>query len=540
MQNRKKPEGLNIGYLLDVVSRNRWYLIIPFLAIVLVGIVLAFTLPKMYEAKTLILVSPQKVAKSFVRTMESANIDSRINTISQQIMSRSNLEKIINRFGLFSEPGKKKLFREEKIALLRKSITVEAIKRDKRAPADAFSISYRDKHPRVAMQVTNAFANFVIDENLKARQEQTVGTADFLEDEQAVIKKKLEEYERALRTYRQKNMGGLPEQLDANLRTLDRLQNQLIARQESLRDARNRLAAVENLIAEKNQLEKTAAKGAVSAATGDGTPDEEQSLDRLKERLAGLQTRYTDKHPDIVRLKSIIAQLEADPSALKSGKRSKSGKRAAAGARTNPELDPYFVQRAETKSEIQSLTEDIAGIKRQVLYYQRLVEDTPRREQELQALKRDYDEIRDTYRSLLERKLEADIAVNMEKKQKGEQFVIIDPAVVPEMPVEPDLKKLFAIILVAAIGVGGGLVFLKEYMDTSFRRPKDVETFLGVPLLAEVPLLSRTTDSRSKRIRQRLTYVSLLLSVVFLGSFAVISFKGIEPVKAYIKKYISL
>jgi len=141
---------------------------------------------------------------------------------------------------------------------------------------------------------------------------------------------------------------------------------------------------------------------------------------------------------------------------------------------------------------------------------------------------------------LLERKLEADIAVNMEKKQKGEQFVIIDPAVVPEMPVEPDLKKLFAMILAAAIGVGGGLVFAREYLDTSFRKSQDVESFLGVPLLAEVPVLSQAADSRRKRIRQSLTYVCILLSVAFLGSFAVISFKGIEPVKGYIKKYIAL
>ncbi len=540
MQNRNKPEGVNIGYILDVVSRNRWFLIIPFMVILLAGIVLAFTLPKMYEAKALILVRPQKVAKNFVQTMESANIDSRINTISQQIMSRSNLEKIINRYGLFSNPEGKELYREEKIALLRERITVEAIKRDKRAPADAFSIAFRDKDPKLAMQVTNAFANYVIDENLKARQEQTVGTAQFLEEEQAAVKKKLERYERALKEYRQKYMGGLPEQLDANLRTLDRLQNQLIARQESLRDARNRLAAVENLIVEKRQMEKRNAGAAVAATGGDtSAPDEAQTLDQLKERLAGLQTRYTDKHPDIVRLKSIIAKLEANPGAIKSGKKS-SGGRVSGISRRNPELDPYLVQRTEIQSEIASLTEDIAGIKRQVLYYQRLVEDTPRREQELQALKRDYDEIRDTYRSLLERKLEADIAVNMEKKQKGEQFVIIDPAVVPEMPVEPDLKKLFAMVLAAAIGVGGGLVFLREYMDTSFRRPKDVETFLDVPLLAEVPVLRRITDSRKKRLRQSLTYASILLSMVFLGSFAVISFKGVEPVKEYIKKYIAL
>ncbi len=540
MQNRNKPEGVSIGYVLDVISRNRWFLIIPFMVILLVGIVLAFTLPKMYEARTLILVRPQKVAKNFVQTMESANIDSRINTISQQIMSRSNLEKIINRFGLFSDPGGRELYREEKIALLRDRIKVEAIKRDKRAPADAFSIAFRDKDPKVAMQVANAFANYVIDENLKARQEQTVGTAQFLEEEQAAVKKKLEHYERALKEYRQKYMGGLPEQLDANLRTLDRLQNQLIARQESLRDARNRLAAVENLIAEKRQLEKKTSSAAVAAtAGGTAAPDEAQTLDQLKERLAGLQTRYTDKHPDIVRLKSIIAKLEANPGLIKSGKGS-SGTRVSGTSRGNPELDPYLVQRTEIQGEIRSLTEDIAGIKRQVLYYQRLVEDTPRREQELQALKRDYEEIRDTYRSLLERKLEADIAVNMEKKQKGEQFVIIDPAVVPEMPVEPDLKKLFAMVLVAALGVGGGLVFLREYMDSSFRRPKDVETFLNVPLLAEVPVLSRVTDNRKKRLQQGLTYASILLSVVFLGSFAVISFKGVEPVKEYIKKYIAL
>ena len=205
--------------------KHRWLLIIPFCIAMVVGMYLAIKLPKIYEAKTLILVMPQRVPTNFVKSIVTTDLDSRISTISEQILSRSNLEKIIEKYGLFSDPNYSGMFLEDKVAALRKSIVVKV--NNGRQGSNAFSISYRGSHPKTVMEVTNRLAGSFIDENLKVREAQAVGTSDFLADELKTKRQRLEEVEQKLREYRRQYMGELPEQLDANLRMLERLQTQL-------------------------------------------------------------------------------------------------------------------------------------------------------------------------------------------------------------------------------------------------------------------------------------------------------------------------
>ena len=204
-----REEAFKLGYYIELVLKRRWLIIIPFCLAMIVGIILVFTLPKTYEADTLILVRPQRVPEKYVSSIVSTDIESRINTISQQIMSRTNLENIINQFNLFSEPHHDKMFIEDKIANLRRriQITVERSRDRRNQSADAFSIYFTGTNPEVVMRVANGLASFFINENLKVREAQAVSTSDFLEDELKTMRKRLEVVEQRLKDYR-KNIHG--------------------------------------------------------------------------------------------------------------------------------------------------------------------------------------------------------------------------------------------------------------------------------------------------------------------------------------------
>ena len=180
---------------------------------------------------------------------------------------------------------------------------------------------------------------------------------------------------------------------------------------------------------------------------------------------------------------------------------------------------------------------EIAKIMQQIKEYQRRVEITPTREEELLSLKRDYDNINESYNSLLERKLEADIAVNLEKKQKGEQFRIVDHARLPQKPVSPDLKKLIMLAVAAGLGIGGGLIFLRDYLDTSLKRPDDIEAELGVPVLATIPRLYQAKGRMFKQVNWVLTGIGVLIGIILLGVFGLLALNGVNPTIELAQQY---
>jgi len=516
---QKLTKGLQPRELIEIIARGRWCIIISFCLSMITGIYLAFTLPKIYSAQTLILVQPQKLPDNYVQSVVTTDIDSRINTISQQILSYSNLEKIIEDFSLYTEPESEGIFMEDKIQGLRERIFVNLIRRDRRSNAEAFSISFKGKDPEKVMKITNALTSYVIDKNLSIREAQAVGTSNFLEEEVVSIRNKLILQEKKLKEYREKYMGGLPEQLDSNLRIIDRLQLQLSAKQVSLRDAKNRLLMLENQIAQNI--------GARMTTDGQVVIDSGESLspDQAKALLVYLEARYTEKHPDVIRLKKMISGFETK------------NEKDAQG--TSGESQPVSAN-FEINTEKINYMADISQLVSQIRYYQKLVEDTPKRETELLSLKRDYENIKETYNSLLNRKLEAKIAVNMEKKQKGEQFLILDPARVPGKPISPDMPKLFLIAVAAGFGIGGGLIFLLEYFNTSFRSPEDVESYLGFSVIATVPVIYHQKDKRMQKLNQTFSIFSIMFSFLLFAAFAVLSFNGVDQTMEVVSKFITI
>ena len=260
---------------------------------------------------------------------------------------------------------------------------------------------------------------------------------------------------------------------------------------------------------------------------GQGDAQEETNdIDQMRAQLENLLSRYTERHPDVVRLKARILELEKQAQA--DAQRESDG----AGSNEAPNqpvlLSPqYLTQYTEITQEMRRLEADVADTKRQISTYQARVENTPKREQELLSLRRDYQNIQTTYDSLLARKLEAEIAVNMERKQKGEQFRILDPAKQPQKPVKPDMQKLFIMVVGAGLAIGGGIIFLLEYLDNSFKRPEDIEEDLELPVLCSVPQI---IDRTNPVIFRRFEYThpvpfSDSCRSSFLPGFAVLTLK---------------
>jgi polysaccharide chain length determinant protein (PEP-CTERM system associated) len=539
MDESAKP--IDIGYYVEAALRRRWLIIIPFCMIISAGIFLAIFLPKIYAATTLILVQPQKVPTDYVRPVVSMEIEQRISTISQQIMSRTSLENIINQFNLFMEPKHDNMFMEDKIENLRERIDVDVIT-DRRQEANAFSISFTGKDPQKVMSIANALATYFINENLKQREAQAVGTSDFLDDELQTKRKQIEELEKKLKTFRETHMGGLPEQLETNLRILDRLQLQSSAKQENLRDAKNRLISLNNQLSQRQNIQQPL------LPYQRGGPEETETdpylkLQKLNQELIDLQNKYTERHPDVIRLKRQINDVEEKINA--DGVGSQSGE---PGKDLSDQMHPVLAeqrrilmqQRDEIKLEIQKLESEGLKLLEQIAYYQRLVEDTPKKEQELLSIQRDYDNLQKTYDSLLESKVQAQMAVNMEKKQQGEQFRIIDPARLPMKPIKPKMDRLFMLTVIAGLGFGFGLVFILEYLDTSIRRKEDLEEELGIPLLATIPKVYHSKDIMLKRINNFLTVISLLIAFSLFASFGALVFIGVEQTIEVVHKYASV
>ena len=508
----------------EIALRRRWWIIIPFLLSILIGIGVSLKLPKVYRASTLILIERQTVPTRYVQELVSTDLGDRLRTITQQVTSRTNLEKIINDFNLYNEPGRHR-FMEEKVEEIRNKITVD-VSRGGREGTIAFQIFFIGKYPKKVAEVANALASYFIDKNIKLREDQAIGTSEFLTDELETIRRRLSEKEEALKRYRQRYMGGLPEQLETNLRILERIQQQIVTNQENLREIENRKILIQQQISEAAEIRRARAV----PADAEGEVAQTPPLDQLKTQLASLEAKYTQRHPDVIRLKEKIADMESkEKTDLKEVREA-----PEAGGVTQAEIN-LVNQLREIELEIVNLKAEAAQLHSQIKRYQTQVESTPKREQELMSLNRDYRNIQETYNSLLSRKLEAEMAVNLERKQKGEQFRILDPARIPIRPFKPNKKYILLMAMALGLALGCGLAYLRETVDTSFRRPEDIEELLQIPIIASLPFAFNARELRSLKRKKIVTVVSVGLTFLLLGVVIVFSLKGVDSTINFIK-----
>jgi polysaccharide chain length determinant protein (PEP-CTERM system associated) len=511
---------------LDMAKRRKYWVIIPFLTVLLGGFAYALWAPRVYEAETLILVQSQSVPQDFVRSIVSEGIDERLRTISQQVTSRTNLESIIREYHLADEIGSS-LTLDTIVEAVRAKIKIDVSKgKGSRDKTSAFTISYRGRDPKKVMQVTNALASNFISQNLDIRETQVLGTTSFLADELESVKKRLADKEEELKAYRERFMGGLPDQLTANIAMLQRLQSQADQLSKNLADTENRKILIQQTLEEARKRSQV-----LLPASSEGS--EPRDLASLKTQLAALEARYTPNHPDVVRLKKMIEMLQASES------------NSGAGSQANPSIlskgeQTLVKQIGDIDLDIASTKAEMRKVQVEISQYQKRVEDTPKREQELFSIRRDYDNLKGLYDSLLKRKLEADIAVSMEKKQKGEQFRVIDPAKIPSYPVEPDVKRILLLVLALGFGLGGGLAYLRETMDTSFKAPDEAEKELDIKILVSIPYRYSPAEVRTRKAKEAFKAASVGVGFAVCGTAIVLMTSGFDKTLIYLKSLIGL
>ncbi|MHB8481179.1 MAG: GumC family protein [Nitrospiria bacterium] len=486
----KQEKQLSLQDYLEIAWRRKWWLIIPVLISAAVAIFLLSYLPKTYRSSTLILVEAQKVPEDYVKSAVSGTIEDRLATIRQQILSRSLLQKIIDEFGLYKKESGK-VVDEELLDSMRKSIEIKTD--GTRKTVDAFTISFEGQDPKTVMGVTNKLASLYIEENLKVREQLVEGTTDFLEKELLPLKASLDQQEKLISEQKRKYMGALPQQLDANLRSLDRYQMELQTISTSLQVAEDKKNALEEKMkANPMMTDETKTSG---TPQGSGL-DNYESLAQMKNTLEVLRREYTDAYPDIINLKRKIKGVEETLS-LNQAKIAGQEKVQPAEKRNEPVLPPamddhfeFSTRFQQISTEIRALKERQAVVTKNIRQLEKDVEQTPLREQEMEVLSRDYENTKKAYQTLLDKKLNAELSGNLEKRQKGEQFRILDYANLPDKPFKPDRNRLIGLCLGSGLGVGLGMVLLMEFLNTSFKKPEEIEQELGLNVLVGVPLLN--------------------------------------------------
>jgi polysaccharide chain length determinant protein (PEP-CTERM system associated) len=520
-------KGSGLETVLAVWSRRKWLVIAAFIFPLAASLSVIAFLPNIYRSTATVLVDRQQIPETFVRSTVTSALETRLQTISQEILSRSRLEDLINRFGLYPDLRKRVPF-EDVIARMRTDIkldlkSVEA--RGQREATVAFTISYQGGDPRTVAVVTNTLASFYIEENLKTRERQATSTAEFLKVQLGETKKRLDEQEQGVSHFKRKYLGELPQQLETNLATLERLHTQL------RQNADNQTRTTERRLALSSQLAETEALFAAgSPAPVPGLPavqpeSPETRLVRLKEELTRLRTQFAEKYPDVVRVKAEVAALEQEIAAAKARapKVEEKDKEKDKPAVASAPLTPYVLRLKEALSELEG---DIKIYKSEekrlrdgIALYQSRVENVPRREQEFRELSRDYDSTRELYQTLLKRYEEAQLAESMEQRQKGEQFRVLDPALPNLAPAAPNRVQLLVVALALSGGLAAAVVALAEKVDTSFHALDDLRAFSAVPVLVSIPLIVTRAAVKRRRWRLRLGVAGgLVLLVLIVGT----------------------
>jgi polysaccharide chain length determinant protein (PEP-CTERM system associated) len=390
------------------------------------------------------------------------------------------------------------------------SINVVTNRRRGASDATSFRIGFESPQPRMAVQVAERLANLFVQENLEDRELMADSTNQFLQAQLEDARRRLVEHEKKLEDFRLRNAGRLPSQMQSNLQMMQASQTQLQTLAENANRDRDRLMAIEQLIAESPASTPPVVKAA-DGSIAEATPA--QQLELAKASLRNLELRLKPEHPDVVRTKRVIEELEAkvaaEPQPLAPAP-------AAAVAGKTATLTPGRIgdlrlQAEEIRRRLDSYKSEQARLQQVMSGYTGRLEATPGLESELSELMRDYSTLQESYTTLLKKSEESKIAVNLERRQIGQQFRIIDSPRLPERPISPNRQRINLMGLLAGLGLGVGLVAFLEYRDTTVKTDEDIVLSLALPVLAVIPAM--VTRHEVRRRRRLITGLSASVAV---------------------------
>ena len=483
---------LTMDDYLAMLRRRLKVILVPALLAPLAGFGVSYLFPPKYTSQSTVLVDPQKVPDSYVQPVITSDFTERIQTLSQQVLSPIRLKPVIESLGVVRPDEQAKLITE-----IQQNMSVEPVitsmtagiaeaRRKKpsitSAPVPGFNVNYTDSDALRAQKICNAMTSMIVDENLRSRAEVAQGTNDFLSRQVEDAKRALDEQDSKLAAFKKQYMGQLPGDSDNNMRMLMSLNTQLDATTQTLGRAQQDKAYTESMLAQQISAWK-------SSQSNTNPQTLEQELAQLQSQLMQLQARYTDDHPDVIKAKADILEVEKKLKEVNSAAANSSDGTEKASASEPPEIRQLRLQVHQYEGIIEQATLDQKHLQSQVNLYESRTSMSPNVEEQYKLLTRDNDNAQAFYKDLLAKKSSSGLATSMENQQEGEQMHILVAAQLPDSPSFPN-RPIFA---AGGLGVGLALGLILgiwlEFSDNSIRTEKDAAAIMDLPLLISVPWL---------------------------------------------------
>jgi len=507
-----------------VLSRRRWWLALPAFGIWMAVWALAWFLPAVYRSETVILVEQQKVPETYVMPNVSADLQDRLQNMTQQILSRTRLLNIMDDFNLYPKL-RARVTGDELVERMRNDIQVELVESTNRSGnLTAFKVAYLSRDPLLAQKVTAQLTSLFINENLKTRQEQSKQTTQFLADQLEEAGRGLAEQEAKVKEFKSQHLGQLPEQVQSNVQILTGLQAQLQQEADLLGRAKQQSVYLDTLRAQWSTLEASTGPGNSAGAVA--PPALDQELARLRAELADLSSHYTNRHPDVRKVKEQIANAEK----LKQQAEARIAAAPASGTTdetrhaSSPTEMEVESQLKSNKMEIENRQRAIQDLQKEIGNYQARLNMTPVREQQMAELTRNYDQSRKSYEQLQAKLNQSGMATDLEQQQQGEQFRVLDAPNLPQKPFSPNRLKLDLAGLAAGLIFGMVSLVGAEMLDDRLYSREELATIVSAPVLAEIPPLA-TAAEEGQRARaewlQRgvLSVMAVLIAAGFASTY---------------------
>ena len=462
-----------------ILKRRFWLILISAVLLLGIGLGISYILPPQYVSQTLVLIEQQKVPENYVKPVVDEDLGARLASMKEQILSRSRIQPIIERYNLY---GDSKASMDDRVDMTRKAIGINPIRSDQSHGMPGFFISFKAQDARTAQQVCGDITSLFVSENLSAREESAEGTTDFLKQQLAEAKTNLDEQDAKLATFQKKYIGMLPEQEPGNANALQALTTQLDAATQAVSRLQQNETILEAMIAQEPQ--ETSHGNSATGTSEDGL--KVQLKDAIKQEKE-LESVYTSSYPDVIAIKRRVADLQEEIAHAPA--------EPAKGETTvNPSDSPQLRQlKLQLRGERQSLAaakQEQARITQRVRSYESKIESSPMVEEEFKQVTRDHETALQFYNTLLTKMNESTMATALEHRQQGEQFRVMDAPNLPDAPNFPNHVEIAGGGLAAGFVLGLLLAALLEYRDTSVRNERDIWAFTNLPTLAVVSYIS--------------------------------------------------
>ena len=525
--------NVNIEQYVKMLSRRRWWLLLPaFLCWIIVwGI--SWALPTTFESKATVLVVQPNIPEQYVMPNVTMSLQEQLASMEQQILSRPRLQIIIERYHLYQNSSSW-LGPVDPVEEMRKDIEIDPLITPTQAGSrqgelTAFQIHYKAPTARIAQVVDSDLTSLFIDENLRNQQELSQSTTTFLKQQLADARKKLQDQEEKVSTFKEKYLGQLPSQMQSNVQILSGMEGQLQSLEQGLDRAQQQKLYLQSLLDQYRSTATVSDSG--SPATTPAVLDNE--IKQLELQLADARSHYTDNYPDVVALKEQIEktkklrdQMVADASAPPKPDTNKPAASTAEVA--DPQLaQPMIQTQSQLKAnqlQIQDYEKQIEALQVKIKNYEANLNLTPVREQEFEEISRGYDESEANYSDLLKRLNQSQLATDLQQQAQGQHFALIDPSDAPLAPFSPNRLLISLGGLAGGVFLGIGLTLLKELTDVRVRQEKDLEDVVSARVLVGIPRMSTSAETKRQKWLGLAEHAAMVLLTLGVVAGNVISF----------------